>query len=116
MKAIPRALEIMADSAEMYLRAVGRSSFKLTNTMIPATPARSSCTVSSVMYEEKNTAKRRAAMGSHNPDNMLYLKASQREPVEWKMGDATAMPSGMLCAPIARAMGKPTSRPFIHAK
>ena len=49
MNAMPSAFEIMAESALIYLSAVGSNSLSETSTMIPATPASNSCTASSVM-------------------------------------------------------------------
>mmetsp|Transcript_8424 Transcript_8424/g.21510 ORF Transcript_8424/g.21510 Transcript_8424/m.21510 type:complete len:280 (+) Transcript_8424:290-1129(+) len=44
---------------------------------------------------------------SASPETVPQKKARQRDPVAWNIGAATQIPSGMLCTPIAIAIGAP---------
>ncbi len=53
---------------------------------------------------------------SHKPDRRLHLNACHLLLVALRIGDATAIPSGMLCAAIAIARGRPRVVPRRHAR
>mmetsp|Transcript_26656 Transcript_26656/g.58022 ORF Transcript_26656/g.58022 Transcript_26656/m.58022 type:complete len:238 (-) Transcript_26656:191-904(-) len=96
--------------------ANGANSWKVRKAIIPPTAA----SIPSTIYSFKSTGKISpttiTAAGSANPERIVSFKACHRLRVAKKTGNATAIPSGMLCNAIATASDSPNEPPFTEAR
>jgi hypothetical protein len=75
--------------------------------MIPATAAKIKPNTTSVKNLRRKKYPINAPAGSDNPDKNDNLKAFFLLPVAWNTGTETAMPSGILCIAMAKAIAIP---------